>query len=108
MTQKDPDHAAPSDESKAPPNPVLRNALRYSLSEKEYDALHRYLLSRAPSIIHRKIPSPQRYRSTVHDSDDFNAATVRASLRVFLASQTGLQLWEWISSRVLARNKPQR
>ncbi|KAL9124907.1 MAG: hypothetical protein Q9217_005819 [Psora testacea] len=103
----------PDADSSPPPYPgrgnvdsILRNALRYTISQKEYETLQRYLLTRSPPTIRRKAPPPQKYQALVQKGDDFNAATIRASLRVFIISQTGLKLWDLISTRLLARSKP--
>ena len=89
-------------------DPVLRNTLRYTLSAKEYETLHAYLISRSPKVVRRKAPQPPRYNAIVRSRDDFNAAAIRASLRVFLATQTGLKMWELITTAFLARGKPQK
>ncbi|KAL8700562.1 MAG: hypothetical protein Q9201_005377 [Fulgogasparrea decipioides] len=84
-------------------DPVLRNALRYTISAKEYKILHEYLITRSPSALRKRAPPPARINSIIRASDDHNAAAVRASLRVFIASQTGLQLWNLLTTRVLRK-----
>ena len=97
-----------------PPSParihsvVLRNTLRYTISEKEYKTLHEYLITRSPKAVRRKAPLPLHYSSTVKSGDDFNVAAVRASLRVFIAAQTGLKLWDLLNEYVLVRAKPKK
>ncbi|KAI9820213.1 MAG: hypothetical protein M1827_005835 [Pycnora praestabilis] len=89
-------------------DPIMRNALRYTVSAKEYKLLHQYLISRSPPAILRRAPQPPRYEAIVKSKDDYNAAAVRASLRVFLATQTGLKLWELVLTKVsAARGQPQ-
>lgn len=47
--------------SKAKPpsaaDPVLRNALRYTITSREYEKLHKFVLSRS-RVLRRKVPSP--------------------------------------------------
>ncbi|KAL8715117.1 MAG: hypothetical protein Q9220_001074 [cf. Caloplaca sp. 1 TL-2023] len=86
-------------------DPILRNALRYTISAKEYRTLHQYLLTRAPPAVRKRAPPPTRVRSIIKAGDDHNAATIRASLRVLVASQVGLQLWDLITTRILGRGK---
>jgi len=83
-------------------DPILRNALRYTVSAKEYNLLHQYLISRAPAV-RKRTPPPPRYEAIVKSSDDYNAAAIRAALRVAVGSYTGLKAWEWITERLLAR-----
>ncbi|KAL8932559.1 MAG: hypothetical protein Q9211_006244 [Gyalolechia sp. 1 TL-2023] len=95
-----------SDASKI--DPVLRNALRYTISAKEYKTLHEYLITRSPQALRKHAPPPARVDSIARASDDQNVAAIRASLRVFIASQTGLQIWHLIRTRILARGETQR
>lgn len=87
---------------------VLRNTLRYTISEKEYKTLHEYLITRSPKAVRRKAPAPSKFNSIVQSSDDFNTTAIRASLRVFVASQTSLKLWDWVNEYILAIGKPRR
>ena len=89
-------------------DPVLRNAIRYTISAKEYRTLHEYLLKQSPTIVRNSAPLPSKYDAAIKDKDDYNAAAIRASLRVFLAAQTGLKLWDIITEQVLRRGKPTR
>lgn len=82
---------------------VTKNALRYTLSRSEYELLHKYLLSRAPVVRKRAPPPPPRQDPAVEHDEDFHAATVRLSLRLFLTSYSGLKAWELISQKVLKR-----
>ncbi|KAL8938886.1 MAG: hypothetical protein Q9216_003650 [Gyalolechia sp. 2 TL-2023] len=86
-------------------DPVLRNALRYTISAKEYKTLHEYLITRSPQALRKRAPPPAKADSIARVSDDHNAATVRASFRVFIASQTGLQIWDFITTRLFARGE---
>ncbi|KAI4106822.1 MAG: hypothetical protein LQ339_002794 [Xanthoria mediterranea] len=87
-------------------DPILRNVLRYTVSAKEYKTLHDYLISRSPPAVRKHAPPPARVNSIARASDEHNAAAIRASLRVFLASQTGLQIWDQLTARAFGRGKP--
>lgn len=107
---------APSDPYPSPPpspaqieaDPILRNALRYTLSAKEYKTLHQYLISRSPPAVRKRALPPPKYAALVQSKDDYNGAAIRASLRVFIATQTSLKLWELIKGSFFAGGKPQR
>ncbi|EMD89067.1 hypothetical protein COCC4DRAFT_72299 [Bipolaris maydis ATCC 48331] len=90
-----------------PIDPILRNALRYTISAKEYQLLHQYLLSRAPAVKKRSI-TPKRYDAIVKGPDDYNVAAFRAALRLGLVTLTGLKAWEVIKTRFLSRRAVQR
>ncbi|CAD0082444.1 unnamed protein product [Aureobasidium vineae] len=78
---------------------VTRNALRYTISAKEYELLHQYLASRAPSVQKRALP-PRRYEAIVESKHDASVSTVRASLRVFAMTYAALKGWDVISRRL--------
>ncbi|KAL9589471.1 MAG: hypothetical protein Q9203_001735 [Teloschistes exilis] len=100
-------YPSPPASPKAPDvDPVLRNALRYTISAKEYKTLHEYLIIRSKALRDRA-PPPARVSSILTTSDDHHAATIRASLRVFIASQTGLQIWDLITTQLWGRGKAQ-
>jgi len=85
-------------------DPITLNALRYSLSVREYKLLHQLLISRAPvEVVRKGVPPPAKYERSVNATDDYNAAAIRASLRVFAGALTGLKLWELFARNVLAR-----
>src|SRR4051812_49152897 len=90
--------------AKATADPILRNALRYTISAKEYETLHRYIISRS-KVLKRNAPTVARVEKLVErpGRDDHNIAAVRASLRVFLATAAGLRAWEVIKKRLLGR-----
>ena len=88
--------------SKRSIDPVLRNALRYTVSAKEYKLLHDYLLSRAPAV-EKRAPKPKRYEAIVKSEGEYNVSTVRASLRVLLVAYTGLKGWELLSKKLFER-----
>jgi hypothetical protein len=83
---------------------VLRNALRYTISAKEYETLHKYIISRS-KVLKRNAPTVARVEKLVErpGRDDYNAAAVRASLRVFMATAAGLKVWGLIKGRILGR-----
>lgn len=86
-------------------DPLTRNALRYSLSPREYKLLHKYLIARAP-VVKKRVPQPARYEKSVDATGgDYNAAAIRASLRVFAGTMAGLKVWDLITVKVLARGK---
>ena len=92
----------------SPAQVVLRNTLRYTISAKEYKTLHQYLITRSPPIVQKRAPLPQRFDAIVRNKDDYNAAAIRASLRVFLATQSGLKLWDIILTQIRGRGKTQK
>jgi hypothetical protein len=101
--------------AKAKYDPILRNALRYTISVDEYHCLHKYIISRS-RVLKRNTPSVAKVERLVEPDKgaidgeggnigggDYNAAAVRASVRVFLATSAGLKTWELISKRLLGR-----
>ncbi len=86
---------------------MLRNALRYTISPREYQLLHQYLLSRAPAVKKRTI-NPRQYDAISKGSDDYTVAAVRASLRLGFATLAGLKTWELIKARLVARGTVQK
>ncbi|KAM0720670.1 hypothetical protein Q7P37_004807 [Cladosporium fusiforme] len=91
---------------KRPIDPITRTALRYTISPREYELLHQYLISRAPERVQEKTPKPQRYAKitkSASETGDYNVACLRAALRVFVAAYTGLKSWEVISKQLASR-----
>ncbi|RKF73036.1 hypothetical protein GcM3_095017 [Golovinomyces cichoracearum] len=111
--------------AKSTADPILRNALRYTISSKEYEALHKYVLSRSRTV-RRRVPPvnvfeqlvgstrPEGGNDRLHGQptgdkevswlvyrDDNNAAMIRESLRVFVGATLGLKLWS-ILRRIIA------
>jgi hypothetical protein len=85
-------------------DPILRNAIRYSVSAHEYRALHSYLSKkRATGPFAQRALEPGRYDAAVAGKDDFNAAAVRSALRTFVASQAGLKMYDLILDVLLRR-----
>lgn len=92
--------------AKSTADPILRNALRYTISAKEYETLHKYIISRS-KVLKRNAPSPAKVEKLVErpGRDDYNAAAVRDSLRVFLATTAGLKAWAVIRENLLGGEK---
>lgn len=92
--------------SKRPIDPITRTALRYTISPREYELLHQYLISRAPERVQKRTPNPPRYERIIKsasETGDYNVASFRAALRVFVAAYTGLKGWEVISRHIANR-----
>lgn len=88
-------------------DPITRNALRYTISPKEYAALHHYLVSRAPERVQKNAPSPQRFDKLTRprtETSEYNISSFRVALRVFAAAYIGLKAYENLTLR-LARRK---
>ena len=77
-----------------------RNSLRYVLTPREQQLLYRKLLARSKTLQTRAGPEGQS-----PGEDDYNAASLRISLRLFVASYSGLKLWEKLSERLFSRGK---
>ena len=83
---------------------VLRNAVRYTISAKEYETLHKYIISRS-KILKRNAPTVAKVEKLVEPPgrDDYHAAAVRASLRAFMATAAWLKVWGLIQARLLGQ-----
>ncbi|KAH8665891.1 hypothetical protein BGZ60DRAFT_565010 [Tricladium varicosporioides] len=92
--------------AKSTADPILRNALRYTISSKEYETLHKYIISRS-KVLRRNAPTVAKVEKLVErpGRDDYNAAAVRASLRVFFATGAALKAWGAIKDRLLGAQK---
>ncbi len=99
--------SAPESSPPAPIDPIVRTALRYTISAREYQLLHQYLLSRAPAVKKRTI-NPKKYDAIVKGPDDYNVAAIRASLRLGVAVFSGLKAWELVSTKFLAKQSEKR
>ena len=80
-------------------HPILQNALRVSLSAKEYRTLHTIAVERAPSI-QKKLPSPSSFDVMAQSKNRHSEAALRASLRLFVGSGAVLKLIEIVMSRI--------
>ncbi|KAI8628385.1 hypothetical protein F5Y19DRAFT_476365 [Xylariaceae sp. FL1651] len=115
---------------KSAADPVLRNALRYTISAREYETLHKYVISRsrllrkrAPSIttVEKYMDGESNRRASLSDraadsgngkrkaaprgvgprgGDSYNARAIRHALRVFLVSGIGAKAYELILARI--------
>jgi hypothetical protein len=93
--------------AKSTVDPILRNTLRYTISAKEYETLHKYIISRS-KVLRRNAPSVAKVEKLVESrsggrggGDDYNAAAIRASLRVFLTTSAALKAWAAMKQRFL-------
>ncbi|KAK5130999.1 hypothetical protein LTR08_001411 [Meristemomyces frigidus] len=89
--------------SKRPLDPITRTALRYTISPREYELLHQYLISRAPQQVKKRTPNPPRYEKitrTGSESGDYNVSAVRAAFRVFAGTYVGLKSWEVVMRKL--------
>lgn len=110
-------------------DPVLRNAIRYTVSAREYESLHKYVLSRS-RLLRKRAPTVgavEKYmngatddgargkgkgkgRATSSDSssappspkgaDTYNVRAVRHALRLFITTGLGLKLYNVIVARL--------
>ncbi|KAK0334487.1 hypothetical protein LTR91_007223 [Friedmanniomyces endolithicus] len=95
-----------SDFSKRPIDPITRTALRYSLSPREYELLHQYLISRTPQRVQKRAPDPKRYEKITKsktESGDYNVAAMRDALRVFVVTFVGLKGLEVVTTKLASR-----
>lgn len=81
-------------------DPVL-DLLRFSVHPREYELLHKYLLSHTP-VVNGSLPAPVKLRRAIKESDDYNASTVRLALRVGAATLSALKIWENVAPRLFA------
>ncbi|KAL2128151.1 hypothetical protein VTI74DRAFT_9595 [Chaetomium olivicolor] len=113
-------------------DPILRNALRYTISAREYAALHKYVISRS-RLLKKRAPTPERVRGIMEGgraskgargeqeknnrgekakgkkgakegADDYNARAVRHSIRVFVATGALMKLWGLVVGRLGKKN----
>lgn len=94
--------------SKATNDHIIRNTLRYTVSAREYAALHKYVLSRS-RVLRRATPSPASVDKALQPKkgpDDFNAKAVRHALRVFSITWLGMKGWEAIERRLSSKESP--
>ncbi|KAF7894647.1 uncharacterized protein EAF01_010097 [Botrytis porri] len=92
--------------AKSTADPILRNAIRYTISAKEYETLHKYIISRS-KVLKRNAPTVTKVEKLVErpGRDDYNAAAVRGSLRLFLATNAGLKIWSLITEKFMGAGK---
>ncbi len=99
-------HKPISATAKSTADPILRNALRYTISAKEYETLHKYIISRS-KVLKRNAPTVAKVEKLVErpGRDDYNAAAIRASLRVFLTTSAALKAWSVVKQRFLGARR---
>ncbi|KAI1798917.1 hypothetical protein F4811DRAFT_546729 [Daldinia bambusicola] len=117
--------------SRSAVDPVLRNALRYTISAREYETLHKYVLSRS-RLLRKRVPSVnavEKYmdggrRGSVSDrnggggkgkekatkgsiggGDTYNTRTIRDALRVFIVTGLGVRAYEVIIGKLKAQKE---
>jgi len=79
-------------------DPILRNALRFTISAREEALLRQYLSSRTSSVKNAPKEAAKRTAKISHE-EDYNMATARIAARLFAASFSGLTIWDLISRR---------
>lgn len=103
---------ARSSQAKSPADPVVRNAIRYTMSPREYELLHKYVLSRS-RLLRRRAPAVDKYPDTGRGKkgpdysaaapargDTYNARAIRHALRVFVASGVGMKAYALVKARL--------
>ena len=115
--------------AKTTSDPILRNALRYTMSTNEYAALHKYVLSKS-RLIKRNVPTVATVERILdgrekmspcvgrekkdsgaalldngHGADTHNARAVRHSMRMFVATGALLKLWNIVEARMGGQKK---
>ncbi|KAF2487530.1 hypothetical protein BDY17DRAFT_289152 [Neohortaea acidophila] len=111
-----------------PLDPISRTALRYTLSPREYELLHQYLISRAPAGIQKHTPSPRRFEKITGQRDqrasstrrgsepinseevrlDDNVQALRAALRVFVGVYLGFKGYGVLMRKLAERRGARR
>lgn len=116
-TASPPPPSAPKSRPARLAEPVARNALRYSMSAREYAALHKYVLSRsrhlrraAPSVgtVERIIDGDRAHAArkesrdgrVVGAGDDYNTRAIRHAIRVFIATGSLMKLYHVVSRKL--------
>ena len=82
----------------------MRNALRYTVSPREYAALHKYIIARSKTL-RRNAPTPAAVEKALAPTpasaaSDYNAKAVRHALRVFVTSWVGMKGYEFVSKKL--------
>ncbi|KAL9056112.1 MAG: hypothetical protein Q9162_003175 [Coniocarpon cinnabarinum] len=97
--------------------PTREVPVRYLLSAREQQALQRLLSSRRSSAAQRSLRESSdsakgANRNAFTDLDEYRAASIRVSLRLFLASYSGLKIYDVLLQRFFGRapetSKPRR
>lgn len=82
---------------------LLILSLRYAISPEEYAVVRRRVLLQGPSSIASQTPSKSQFEAVCASVEDYVPASTRAGLRVFLASNLVLSLWDAVSARLAKR-----
>lgn len=85
--------------SMAPKRHFGQTVLRCAFNASEYEFLHRNLVQGLHRRYKRSLPEEEAHPkldTIIHD--DYHAATIRSSLRLFLGTAAGLRAWELIST----------
>ncbi len=82
--------------------------LYFALNDNEQKLLHHYLVRRRGREGQRGSPQAEGHVRQAALHDDYHAATVRSSLRIFLATAAGLKAWELTSTTLQGRGMSQR
>lgn len=82
---------------------LLILSLRYAISPEEYAVVRRRVLLKGPSSIVSQTPSKRQFEAVCGGVEDYVPASTRAGLRVFLASNLVLSLWDVVSARLAKR-----
>lgn len=86
-------------------DPIMRNALRYTISAREYATLHKYIISRSKTL-RKATPSPAAVEKALQPkdnsagADDYNVKTIRHALRVFVTTWVGMKGWDVVLRRM--------
>jgi hypothetical protein len=98
--------------TRKPLDPIARTALRYTISPREYELLHQYLISRTPRPLQERAPEPKRFEkitSKSKDKDDgvlspeSNVVALRSALRVFVGVYVGFKGYEVVMRKLAER-----
>lgn len=89
--------------SSASVRPSVQRSIQYTLSPKEYTYLHNRYIKKLSPVSRTKLPSPEAYAKAIAIRGDFNAASIRASIRVFLAIQAIFKIYDYVVAKIAAR-----
>ncbi len=91
-----------------PEKAVHWTPLCYALNANEQKLLYRYVIQKRGRESQRGSLQAKGHVQQAALHDDYHAATVRSSLRVFLATAAGLKAWELASTTLQGRGVSQR
>ncbi|KAK3349618.1 hypothetical protein B0T25DRAFT_610498 [Lasiosphaeria hispida] len=124
---------ATSNPRTAATDPIFRNALRYTISAREYALLHKYVIARS-RVLRRRAPAVDVIRGIMdgkdvgegggkgrrrpqslvkgegkvpapggEGADGYNARAIRHSIRVFVATGALMKIWGAVGGRLTGR-----